>query len=88
MKFTLADKHSAQSMGYVLDLDSPRIVDKKAADVVVCTHNRSVLDSMIDALCDNAGSPYRGDDEELYAVEFDWTQPEAVPVIWQRLRKT
>jgi len=87
MKFTLADKHSAQSLGYVLDLDSARIVDKKAADAVARTRSRSALDSMIDAFCDNAGSPYRGDDGELYAVEFDWAQPEAVPVVWQRLRK-
>lgn len=87
MKFTLADERSAQSLGYVLDLDSPRIVDKEAADAVVRARSRNALDSMIDALCDNAGSPYRGEDGELYAVEFDWSHPEAVPVVWQRLRK-
>lgn len=76
----------AQRAGYRPDPDAAPIIDEAVLEKIRKTRGESAANNLIDGFKDFDGDLFRGEDGELYTVEFDFTSyAQYAPAIWQHV---
>lgn len=76
--------YGARNAGYVFDSTAPRTIDQDVVDRMK-SRGEAYIDNQLDAMYDNDGDLYRGEDGEYYGVIFGYVDGHIVPLAWQRM---